>query len=101
MLRTKQIFSGPNFIALAINKGKLLQSETELSGYWATYCIMHWIVFYPVDSTTHLLNNLGLVKSACKTALKSFFLAPHLCTRILIQTMTGLLKMSSLTCQSG
>ena len=54
-----------------------------------------------MDSTTHLLNNLGLVESPCKTALKSFFLAPHLCTRILIDTMTGLLKKSLLTCQSG
>ena len=62
---------------------------------------IHWIVFYPVDSTTHLLNNWGLVKSVGKTTLKSFFLAPPLCTRILIHTMIGLLKMSLLTCQSG
>ena len=36
-----------------------------------------------------------LVKSVCETVLKSLAQGPHLCTRILVYVMIGLLKMPS------
>ena len=51
ILRTKQIFSGPNFRASATNKGKLLRCLTEMPGYWTTYCIE----FYRFEKHTFLV----------------------------------------------
>ena len=52
--------------------------------------LIHWIEIYPVDSAIQLLNNWGQVKSVWEAGPK--VLGPHLCTRIYVRAMIGLLK---------
>ena len=69
----------------------MLNSAIQRISIRETNVVFHRIEIYPVDSVIRLLNNWGLVKSLCETALNSLS-NPN---RISERAMIGLLKIHS------